>query len=332
MKEKPLISIIVPIYNVESYVEECIQSIIKQTYKNLDIILIDDGSKDSSGEICEKYKKIDSRICVVHQENQGLSSARNTGLKLANGEYIQFIDGDDFISVDMIENLYEIMEKEHADIVTCSSYTYKNGEIVKKEYSKSINIYNKEEAIKEIILDKKIRFYAWDKLYKKTLWKDIKFPEGRRFEDIAVTPIVIKNADKVVFYDCPLYYYRIRTGSIMSQKSKEQQLEYIESVLETNNYLRNNVKGIEDYVDYNIVHATINVFYVIGKYNLVELEKEEIIQKMYERTKEIMKDQSKEQFINKCCYNIKKIHLYYLVTNLKEYIKNVSYLPYLYQN
>lgn len=324
------ISIIIPVYNVEEYLEECIKSIIKQTYTNLEIILIDDGSTDESGKICDEYKKKDNRITVIHQQNQGISVARNVGIELSKGEYIQFVDSDDFIKTNMVEDLYNIIKKEDVDLVSCSHYIYTNGNVQEKEYSEKIEVYTQSEAIKSLILDKSIRFFAVDKLYKKELWQNVRFPIGRRFEDIATTPKIFKKVQKIAFYDKPLYYYRQREGSIMSKRSKEQQLEYIQSILEMQQELTNIVQDVQYYLNYNIVHATLNVFRSIGNYKIQELLQEQIVQHLYKKTVEIMENSKNVEFIIQHCNNAKKVHLYYLLTNATEYIKNIKYLPDIY--
>ncbi len=325
------VSIIVPVYNVEEYLEECLKSIIEQTYRNLEIILVDDGSTDSSGKICEDYKNKDSRIKVIHQKNQGLSAARNTALKIVTGDMIQFVDSDDFIAKNMIEDLISIMHDKEADIVISSHYIYENEKVIKPEYSNQMEIYDMNQAIAQMVLDKKIRFYAWDKLYKSKLWQDVEFPVGRIFEDIATIPKSFVNAKKVVFYDHPFYYYRKREGSITMKRSKEQKLQYLSSVLDINKYLRQRTEGIEDYLDYNLVYTMINLFHAVGKYDIEGLDNEKDVQNLYNKIKMLLNDQHKLQFINEHCSNSKRTHLYYLLENPKEYIKNVKYLPNVYQ-
>lgn len=325
------VTIIIPVYNVEEYLEECLQSVIEQTYANLEIILVDDGSTDSSGKICDAYKNKDNRIKVIHQTNQGLSAARNTALKLATGEMIQFVDSDDFIAKNMIEELVYLMKENQADIVISSHYLYENGKVIEPEYSNDLEIYDARQAIGEMVLDKKIRFYAWDKFYKRKLWQEIEFPTGRIFEDIATIPKAFVTAKKVVFYDHPFYYYRKREGSITMKRSKEQKLEYLNSVLDMNQFLREKTKGIEDYLDYNLVYTMINLFHAVGKYGIEGLEKEEKVQNLYDTVKKLLTNQHKMQFINEHCSNAKRTHLYYLLIDSKEYIKNVKYLPSVYE-
>lgn len=325
------VTVIVPVYNVEEYLKECMQSILEQTYQNLEIILVDDGSTDSSGKICDEYQNKDSRIKVIHQENQGLSAARNTALKLATGDMIQFVDSDDFIAKNMIEDLVKIMKQNNADIIISSHYIYQDGKPLESEYSNQIQVYDTNQAIAQMVLDKKIRFYAWDKFYKRELWKDLEFPVGRIFEDIATIPKAFIQAKKVLFYDHPFYYYRKREGSITMKRSKEQKLEYLKSVLDINHFLREKTNGIDDYLDYNLIYTMINIFHAVGKYGIEGLEKEKIVIDLYHKMKKLLENEDKMQFINQHCSNAKRTHLYYLLIDPKEYIKNVKYLPSVYE-
>ena len=203
--EKDLISIIIPVYNVEKYLKECVDSVRKQTYKNLEIILIDDGSKDNSGKLCDELAKEDNRIKVIHKENGGLSDARNVGIENATGEYIQFIDSDDFVEKDMIEILHNDICQEKADVSMCSLYLYKDGEKT-TDASYKREIFNKELVLKEILLDERVRSYAWNKMFKKSLFESIRFPKGKVFEDIYTMSPIFQKANKIVFNDIPLDY------------------------------------------------------------------------------------------------------------------------------
>lgn len=173
-----MISIIVPIYNVEKYLSKCIKSIINQTYKDLEIILVDDGSTDNSGKICDEFAIKDNRIKVIHKKNAGVSSARNQGLDKANGDYIAFVDSDDYIEKDMYEKMVNVMNKYDVDIVSCN-YNHVNEKIEpffildKDEY-----INNKTELIEKVFQYKNYDMILFNKLYKKYIWKDIRFPLG----------------------------------------------------------------------------------------------------------------------------------------------------------
>lgn len=217
-KTLPLISIIVPVYNVKDYLEKCLKSICGQTYQNLEIIVVDDGSTDGSGELCDVFAQSDSRIKVVHQSNGGLGAARNKGLDIAIGEYIGFVDSDDWIDSDMYQFLYELMDTSKADISICSHYVEKSNKTKIKYSSDKVLSMDPIEAIRLLAKDKIVRNYAWDKLFKRDLFKDLRFPENCWFEDLAVMYKVFYKAQKIVMQGRPKYHYLVRENSIMGSK------------------------------------------------------------------------------------------------------------------
>lgn len=231
MKEE-LISVIVPIYKVEDYIRECIESIINQTYKNLEIILVDDGSPDNCGQICDDYAKKDNRIKVIHKENGGLSSARNAGLEIAKGEYISFIDSDDYVSERFIEILYRLCYENNADVAECNLLRFKN-KIEKIEYSDgTVNLYDN--------IQMQMRLYAkpvqvrtvivCNKLYKKVLFETLRFPVGKINEDEFTTYKVFNNTDKkIVVTSEILYFYRYNENSITGRSFNVKRLDVFEA-------------------------------------------------------------------------------------------------------
>lgn len=214
----PLISVIVPVYNVKDYLEKCLQSVCGQTYRNLEIILIDDGSSDGSGELCDFFAQRDGRIKVIHQANAGQSAARNRGLAIAQGEYLGFVDSDDWIEPDMYEFLYRLLRENRADISVCSHYRDKGGKSVAKYASGELFSFTRDEAIRALAIDKHIRNYMVDKLFRRHLFAGITFPENRVFEDLAICYRVFYGAGKVVLQDTPKYHYMIREGSTMQSR------------------------------------------------------------------------------------------------------------------
>lgn len=215
----PLISIIVPVYNVEEYLNRCLQSICRQTYHNLEIILIDDGSTDNSGRLCDKFAQKDKRIRVIHQANSGLSAARNTGLKEARGEYLGFVDSDDWIEADMYEFLFCLMKRNEADISICTHYRDEGKKITAKYASGKTSFFTRENAIRAIMMDKHIKNYVWDKLFKRAMFDGIRFPANRVFEDVATTYRALYKAKKIVLQESPKYHYTIREGSITKDRN-----------------------------------------------------------------------------------------------------------------
>ena len=328
--EKDLISIIIPVYNVEKYLKECVDSVRKQTYKNLEIILIDDGSKDNSGKLCDELSKEDNRIKVIHKENGGLSDARNVGIENATGEYIQFIDSDDFVEKDMIEILYNDICQGKADVSMCSLYLYKDGEkTTDASYKKEI--FNKEQVLKEILLDERVRSYAWNKMFKKSLFESIRFPKGKVFEDIYTMSPIFQKANKIVFNDIPLYYYRQREGSILHNQTNELRLEYIKAAMFVNKDIEKNFPNLKDFCAYNIAHITIKTYNDIGFFGMFDLMEEEMVINLYEETKKIFENKELEAFIVNNSNNVKKLHYYYMLTDLSLYIKNNRSLPVIYK-
>ena len=204
----PLISIIVPVYNVEKYLEKCILSIIHQTYTDLEIILIDDGSPDRSGSMCDVFARKDPRIKVIHKTNGGVNSARNAGLALATGDYIGLVDSDDHLEPDMYELLITTMVDNNADISMCGHYIEKNGMITAcVRNDGSTQIMTKEEAVRAVLIDKEIRSYVWDKLYKRKLFENFQYPNIAYLDDLAATFLLMEKAQTVAISNRSKYFY-----------------------------------------------------------------------------------------------------------------------------
>lgn len=221
------ISIIVPIYNVEEYLEDCLDSIEDQSYTNLEILLVDDGSTDKSGAICEEYQKRDDRFKAIHQANRGVSDARNRGLLEATGEYIGFVDPDDFIERDYFDILISQMEKTKADIVVCGYRTFERAE--EENAIIEMGIYNAHELIAELLQNDSMPCYLWNKLYKRAVFKGIIFPVGRRYEDVWVMHLIFMNAERISVVNDMIYHYRLREGSITDVTRLNDSKELFES-------------------------------------------------------------------------------------------------------
>lgn len=216
--DNPLISIIVPIYNVEKYLPKCVESIAHQTYRNLEIILVDDGSPDRCGEMCDQYAVKDSRIKVIHKQNGGLSDARNVAIDVAKGEYITFVDSDDYISTYFIEFLFVLIRRTKADIAECSYVLFYEDSGMKNSCTPKFSefrLYTGDNAIKNVFYQKNLNCSAWGKLYKKSLFKTIRYPKGLLFEDLAIIYPLLKQVRTLVYTRMPLYYYLARPTSIL---------------------------------------------------------------------------------------------------------------------
>ena len=217
----PLISVIVPVYRVEEYLERCVKSILSQTYENLEVILVDDGSPDQCPAICDACAEKDARVKVIHQENKGLSGARNAGIDAASGEYLAFVDSDDYVSPHFIEELYQLLQDTGCAIGQCR-FSYVKGDGLVEESDSAFCIYRGESLMEQLYgpEEKATCFVvAWNKLYRAELFKEtgIRYPEGRIHEDEATTYRLFHEAKKLAFLDRALYgYYTENGGSITS--------------------------------------------------------------------------------------------------------------------
>lgn len=226
--EKDLISVIVPVYNVENYIKFCVDSLLNQTYKNIEIILVDDGSKDSSGSICDYYKKKDDRVVVFHKNNGGLSDARNYGMEKARGKYIAFIDSDDYIDLNYFEKLIENMKFTNAEIVSASKILeYPRRKIVVNA-SENFCVTSKEALLK-MFQKEEFDNSACDKLFKKALFDDIKFPKDKYYEDMYTIYKIVLKSKTVSHITSTYYHYRINSNSISNERFSSKQLDCVDA-------------------------------------------------------------------------------------------------------
>lgn len=255
--EKDLISVIIPVYKVEKYLEKCIESVLKQTYTNLQIILVDDGSPDNCGKICDEYAKKDSRIEVIHKANGGLSDARNVGINRANGRYIGFVDSDDYIKEDMYEKLINLIKEYNADVSICNLYDVIDGKEYVRNKDNGIHEYSRIDILKEILLDKNIQSYAWNKLYKKELFDEIKYPIGKKYEDIGTTFYLFEKCNKIVVTSEPEYYYLKRADSLVNNVTESTILDYTEIIIQRYLYIKQNIEELRKYNNYYLTKTLI---------------------------------------------------------------------------
>ena len=225
---KPLISVIVPVFNVEKYRGKCVDSILAQTYENLEIILVEDGTRDGCGAICDAYAAKDPRVRVIHKENGGLSSARNAGMDIARGEYFGFVDSDDWIEPEPYETLLNLAEKYNADLVSGSRY-----DVAEPTGERTLGLHHeKEECISAMEMLGRVFVWdgcdsaAWDKLYRRHLFADIRYPLGMYSEDIAIFYKLMEKANRVALCPKPLYNYLHRENSITTAKLSEKTFHY----------------------------------------------------------------------------------------------------------
>lgn len=227
------ISVIIPIYNVEPYLKKCVDSVLAQTYENIEVILVDDGSTDGCPAICDAYLQEDSRVKVIHKENGGLSSARNAGLNIAKGELISFVDSDDFIEPGMLETMYEALSSSHADMAVCD---YRKVDSLGNELSQRPEVVTRDEVLDEAAYWKKVyephamRYVvAWSKLYRRRLWEKTRYPEGKINEDAYVLHELVHACGKIAIVSYVGYNYTVREGSIMSSKMKKANFDLLDA-------------------------------------------------------------------------------------------------------
>ena len=229
----PEISVIVPVYKVEPYIHKCVDSILAQAFSDYELILVDDGSPDTCGNICDEYAKKDARIRVIHKENGGLSDARNAGMKIACGGYVIFIDSDDHIDADMLSYLYENLTKADADMATCGIYEVYADRIEKQEEELEF-VCSGEEAFRCILQGHTIRGEIWNKLIKRSCISDLEFPKGKLYEDIFYTVDMMQRIKKVAVGTKPKYYYLHRSDSITGKAYRPKLFDIIDGY--TKNY------------------------------------------------------------------------------------------------
>lgn len=260
---KDLVSIVIPVYNVELYLKKCMESIINQTYKNLEIIIVDDGSLDNCPKICDEYSKKDKRIKVIHKENGGLSDARNAGIDIATGKYITFVDSDDYVSHDYVEYMYSLIRKYKAQIATCETEvinTEKNKLIKPTKFEENIEVFSKKELFYNILFAQKVDVSAYSKLYETSLFKDIRYPKGVVYEDTATTYKLIEKCNKIVTGNKKCYYYCLRYGSISKKDGfNENEYDYIKNTEKMLNYLQEHYPDLEEAINRFDVYANFRI-------------------------------------------------------------------------
>lgn len=277
----PHISIVVPVYNVETYLKECIESIRRQTYQNFEVILVDDGSSDQSGRICDEYAKIDKRVRVIHKANGGLSDARNVGIKIARGEFLTFIDSDDYISDNYLGVLMNAQQRYDADIVQ-GEMTKKCKKLGKTNPKFTVEVMEPKEAFRKLLCYKRPQVYACCKLYRKTLLlnNSIFYPVGRLNEDCATTYKMILQSNRSVFIPEIIYFYRTTENSILNSVFSIRRMELWRVPIEIQEYLGKNKRDFEKELEYYKFRVGINLINesIFSQDANVEKERNKIIE------------------------------------------------------
>lgn len=274
------ISIIVPIYKVERQLQRCIDSILNQSFSNFELILVDDGSPDNCGKICDEYEKKDNRIKVIHKENGGLSDARNVGLDIAKGKYIAFVDSDDIIHSRMIEILFECINKSDSDIAQCKFKKFKNLGEVKNDldnYNGTFEEYDNKTAIIDMIDNNKINVNSWNKLYKRELFETLRFPKGKIHEDEFLTYKLLYNSRKIAYIDEELYYYYQNDNGIMNGSNILKRLDRIEALEERSKFfLENGDNDLYNKSNSALFFALNKLYFIFKRNEQLKKDKENI--------------------------------------------------------
>ena len=309
-----LISIIVPVYKVEKYLEKCVKSILNQTYTNLEIILVNDGSPDECGRLCDKLAKVDDRIKVFHKENGGLSDARNYGVERASGEYIGFVDSDDYIHENMYEKLYEAIKKSGTKISECGvTRVYKNKLRPHYEGEDYFSILDKQEYLEEYLENRRLYGSAWCKLIHKDLAKKIKFPIGKIYEDAFYTLELLENVDKFTIISGNYYYYFIRENSITTRPFSSKDMDYIEIMDRIRDYTLSNFPKFKEQLLVRLTYAYLSIFNQLIVLDNYKTKKE------YKILKNKLKDSYFKVLVNKKTPKNLKVALVLLSINERLY-------------
>ena len=311
---KGKISVVVPVYNVEKYLRRCLDSIINQTYKDLEIILVDDGSSDSSGMICDEYAKRDNRVIVIHQENQGVSAARNAGIDCFSGDYICFPDSDDYYSEDFCETMHDALIAKKADMAICRIVRF-NGERCEKipSWSGAYKILSPYEAIKNIYVDDgETYILTGNKLFKRSVVENVRYPVGKINEDEATTYKYFLNSEKILFIDKVMNFYYKNDKSITSDAEYYKNMDIYYAYDERKHILKNR-NDMEE-----LVCLTSKAYLDRIVYRCRFLQDKEVKRKLYIRYKEYYKENKDEvKGFGYKLYNFSP-KLYYFLLELKK--------------
>lgn len=326
------ISIIVPIYKVENRLEYCIKSILNQTFNNFEIILVDDGSPDNCGRICDEYEKKDKRIKVVHKENGGLSDARNTGIDIAKGQYIGFVDSDDIIHPRMYEILFKCINKSNSDIVQCKFKRFNNLDEIKYDldnYYEVFEEYDNKRAIIDMIDNNKINVNSWNKLYKYQLFETLRFPKGKIHEDEFLTYKLLYNSKKIAYIDEELYYYYQNDNGIMNGSNILKRLDRIQALEERSKFfLENGDNDLYNKSNSALFFALNKVYFIFKRNNKLKKDKENI-KKLKIKIKKVSMLLENNKYLSSANLKIVKIinknNMFIYIYYIQNYILSIKY-------
>lgn len=290
-----LISVIIPVYNVEKFLTRCIESVLAQSYRNIEILLIDDGSTDGSPDLCHKYEQIDSRIRVITKKNGGLSDARNVGIDNCHGEYITFVDSDDYIASDFIETLYKTACKFKADIVVSELMKFYGEYVDERKVNKKKNseiCFDNVEAIADMLYRKQITAYVPGKLYKRELFENIRFPVGKLFEDLFTTYKLFYTANSIVYVSVQKYYYYQRTFSIVNSSFSPNRMDQLDACDCIQQFIQDEQLPLDNAIKSKILISSIDLYRRIADKKNYRNECQRILQNINECRMDVLKDKN----------------------------------------
>ena len=284
----PKISVVLPIYNVEKYLEKCIETVLKQTYSNLEIILVDDGATDSSPQICDRYEKIDDRIRVIHKTNGGLSDARNAGTDAATGEYITYIDSDDYVTETYVEYLYSLIEKYQTKMSLCThTIVFEGGREVSLGEGGQ-EVLGTEKCLERMLYHDVIDTSAWAKMYAIDFAREIKYPKGKLFEDIGTTYQFFLASGEIACGYEPQYFYNVRKNSIVTGAFNEKKFDMIEMTDKMAKEVGERFPALKDAIVRRQVYARFSTLNQMQDVKNYEVQKKELIDYIKKHAKEVM--------------------------------------------
>ena len=292
--KKTLISIIVPVYNVEKYISRCVESLIGQSYKNIEIILVDDGSTDESGMICEQYANEDGRIKIIHKKNGGLSDARNVAIPLSKGEYISFVDSDDWVSKFYIENLYNAITKNHSDIAMSWFENVFDGRNIATEPVDVLEKYqciDKEICLKKLLYQDNVETSAWGKLYKRRVIEKLRYPLGKLYEDIPVTYSAIKSSSKIAIIKNVDYYYFQRKDSIQNAQFNIKKMDGVKHCGDMMKSVKKEYPNLKSAAECRYISTICNILFQIKDNSYIQ-ERKFLWKEICKYRKNIIKDKN----------------------------------------
>lgn len=318
MEENSRISVIVPVYRVEQYLEKCVSSIVGQTYKNLEIILVDDGSPDHCPQLCDDWAKRDTRIQVVHKKNGGLSDARNAGLHASTGDLILFVDSDDWIEPEMAEKLEEAIRVYHADMALCQFVKSFPDGSERRMFSKEseVTVYGQKEMMELLLGDLEISNHVWRRLYRRNILQEDPFPKGKNYEDIYVMAEIIGRCNTFVSLNTAYYHYRQNENGILKNKSYKNIADYLDALAKSYQDIQSAYPELKIEIDYAKARTTTYAWEDLHtSQKLTAAERDALKERVEEWGKDIPVDALKKMsWRNKIYYKCVMSHKDFLAT------------------